>query len=151
MLLPLQGAAQTELLCSCARAAARGRAGSGTTLGLSTAAGFARIRDLGCWDGKSSRLHTESCHVPGEQEVSPASLLLTSKTSHVCAPTPPAEGFTGLGYPTTGNKFRPKSFIDPSLENTSRSSKTTRLKDDGWNLSYPPEPSYSDNYSFKIQ
>lgn len=136
---------------NCSRAIARGRAGSWNTLGLSTAAGFARIRDLGCWDGKSSRLHTESCRVPGKHEVSHASLLLTSKTSHIHTPHTTCKRVYRPGIPSAiDNKFSPKSFIDPSLENTSRSPKTTRIKDDGWNLACSLEPYYSDNYWLNV-
>lgn len=144
---------QSSSVCSSggARAAARGRAESWNTLGLSTAAGFAGIRDLGCWDGKSSRLHTESCHVPGQHEVSCTSQLLTSKTSHICTSHTTCRRVYRPGIPSTIDKFTPKPFIDPSLENTSRSSpKTTRIKDDGWNLSYPLESYYSDNYWLNV-
>lgn len=77
-----------------ARAAARGREGSWNTLGLSTAAGFARVRD-GDAEMENPPGYTEKAAMKSHM------LLCCSQAKHpiFVHPTPPSEGFTGLGYP----------------------------------------------------
>lgn len=143
MIPSMQWAAQTELLCPCrCQGCCQRQRRELEHPWPQHCSWLCTGKGLGCWDGKSSRLHRESCH-----EVSNASLLLTSKTSHIRTSHTTLRRVYRPGIPSAvGNK----SFTDPSLENTSRSPKTTRIKDDGWNLAYPLEPYYSDNYWLNV-
>lgn len=113
----------TELLCSCqSQGCCQGTPSAGT-LGLSPAAGSAQIRDLGCWDGKSSRLHREP---PCARQTWSLMCFSAAHKENFPYLYIPRHQQKGLQLWDTLTTFRPKSFIDPSLENTSRSPQNTK-------------------------